>query len=228
MVFFLFLCFFCSLQKICYDKVKDARLAKLVWQLPCHILCSLVGLYVADQQAGMNMLVSNYDSDPLNSYAFYYAYWMAVVIEFVISSKDVDSKMMAFHHIATMAALVSSDYLGLRQIGLHVLLLHDSSDVWIMTLKLCFKLKMRDDLQILIYCLCMFVWIYTRIYLFSYQLCYNLIFYHSGATHLVPTAMLYFLAGCNLVWTYMLLKLPFSKSVVETYENIPAPKINRM
>ncbi len=217
LLFAFFLATFCSMQSVCYQHIEQKRLAKLIWQLPCHIVCTFVGLYFADKTSSDEMIYSGSFAHADVVYEFYYAYWTSVILEFVQSEKDVDCKMMALHHIATVIAIVSSDVLGYHRIGLHVLLLHDLSDVWIMILKLCFKLKVSENIQIVVYILCMFFWFYTRIYMFVYCLCYEVLFKFVQIA-LVPIAMLYLLAVCNLVWTYMLLRLPFVNNVVSNYE----------
>lgn len=225
-LFLLFLGFFGSIQQFTYNKIQDVRIAKLVWQFPCHLLCALVGLIVADKECDLSMTIANFNPITLRPYCFYYAYWTAVLIDFYKHRylKEIDHNMMLFHHIATLVAIFSSDYLGFRQIGLHVLMLHDCSDVWIMLLKLFFKFKVREPGMIWVYIMTMYVWLYTRVYSFVYCLCYCLILpvflkeYKVRPLDTVPSAMLFFLALCNLVWTGMLLKLPFSKNIVANHE----------
>ncbi len=224
-LFLLFLGFFGSIQHITYSFIKDVRVAKLVWQLPCHILCATTGLIVAKKT--IDNTDANFDPITLRPYCFYYAYWIAVLIDFYKHRylKDIDHNMMLFHHIATLIAIVSSDLLGFREIGLHVLMLHDNSDIWIMLLKLFFKFNVSEPGMIWVYIMTMYIWLYTRVYCFVYCLCYIVIlpiFLTDFATRpldSLPVLMLFVLAGCNLIWTFMLLKLPFSKNIVSKHEN---------
>ncbi len=215
---------FTSIQEVCYDKIKDIRLAKLVWQLPCHVLCAITGLVVANSCADVTMLTPDFDSSTLRPYCFYYAYWASVCYDFIKqrSLKDIDHNMMLLHHIATIIALLSSDYLGYRRIGLFVLVLHDCSDVWIMLLKLFYKLKASEPGMIWVFTMTSIIWIYTRIYHFIYLLCYCTIFpvlWIKPISDLIPATMLLILAICNLIWTCMIFKLPFSKkNVTANYE----------
>jgi len=223
-LFLIFFGLFSSIQTISYHKIKDTRLAKLVWQLPSHILCAIVGLILIEDLSVAQLSTPNFNPQMIKPYCFYYAYWFAVIVDFYKhrNLKDIDHNMMLFHHIATLFALLSSDYLGYKKVGLHVLMLHDCSDVWIMILKLFSKLKVSEAGMIWAYLMTMFVWLYTRVYLFVYILCFCKLVTHlqtnPGPYDLIPSSMLFVLCICNLVWTFMLLKLPFSKKIVETYE----------
>ncbi len=223
-LFFIFMGLFSSIQIICYKNIQDTRLAKLVWQLPCHILCAITGLVASSSDDVNSFTISDFNSISLRPYCFYYAYWFIVCFDFYKNRnlKDIDHNMMLFHHTATLIAIFSSDYLGYRKIGLYILMLHDCSDVWIMILKLFFKLKVSEAGMIWAYLMTVAIWIYTRVYLFVYILCYSTIWPYLLANpkpyDLIPSGMLFVLCICNLIWTIKLLKLPFSKKVVETYE----------
>ena len=237
--FVIFTVFFISLQKCCYQKIADPKLAKLVWQMPVHVLCSIVGLLIADKVPSMKLTIStnnninDHDDKTSEAYCFFYAYWVSTCFDFFYTQKkrklkDVDSTMMRNHHITTLTALLFSDYLGYRQMGLFVLYLHDWSDVWIMFLKVAYKLKFQEKIQKGIYAMCICVWIYTRLHVFCYQLCYCLLFgkliteYRQRPFEIIPVLALYVLGVCNLLWTFMLLKLCMKKTqqaTITSYES---------
>lgn len=215
-------------------KYFEPRRAKLVWQFPCHIVCTVVGLWTQwqywpiDKFGNVNYQYVYYPNREevhfILPYTFFYAYWIAVVVDFIRSPRDRDFGMMCLHHLATFLALLSSDVLGYRAIGLYVLLLHDSSDIFIMLLKLVAKFECSSNVIASCYLVCMIVWIVTRMYLFVGKLCFQEIvpymLQHSiWDCSIVPCVALLILAICNLAWTMMLLQLPFhQKRLVQYYE----------
>ena len=69
--------------------------------------------------------------------------------------RDKDFTIMSFHHLATMFAIITSDFLGYRTIGFFVLWLHDFSDIFIMSLKITAKLNCPRSIVGTIYIACM-------------------------------------------------------------------------
>ncbi len=135
---------------------------------------------------------------------------------------------MILHHIVTLIAIISSDLLGYRDVGLHVLLLHDASDIFIMGLKLLVKIlslknvKRSQDYIIVMYLVTLSIWIYLRLYKFVYKLCLELILPPFVTEPFwdwrrIPSIMLFILGGCNLFWTKLMIQLMFQKSLT-SYE----------
>jgi len=213
-----------------YNYIPDKRIAKLIWQLPCHILCTSYGLLHANLNANESMMIAKPDATHFNiCYAFYYGYWLSVVYDFIKNRalKDQDFKIMICHHVATFIALISSDWLGFRDVGLHVLLLHDASDIFIMLLKLVVKYKLSETYVIFMYSICLFTWIYFRLWKFVWKLCSHLIWqklimepFWDGKA--IPCIALFTLCGCNLLWTKMLLQLMLKRKLasyeIQSYE----------
>ncbi len=216
--FIVFLTLFAITQKTCYNCF-EPRYAKLIWQFPCHIACSAFGLLHAKYNADMSMALPNQNTNTSYAYCFFYAYWFVVIYDFVkyYKLKDVDFKMMILHHLVTVIALLSSDFLGYRDIGLHVLLLHDISDVFVMLLKLCAKFNRHVYIINTAYAICMIVWIYTRLYLFTYKLNYLLILPIITRHNLIPAFALFVLSACHIVWTKLLICISLKTSSYEQH-----------
>lgn len=227
---------FLTFQELIYKLIQDPRKAKLIWQFPCHLLCTWYGwLYMSDDFDDL-VEADVYETYLMKPYAFFFAYWVATCYDFAVSrEKEIDWTTMFIHHIATMGALLSSDFLGYRKIGMLVLILHDWSDVWIMSLKLLNKYKQQIAYSHIwikvMYILTMINWMYTRIYWFVYFVCCTviipalyLIIELQEWVHSIPCIALLTLACCNILWTIYLLKIPFKKDVVADYENIKYDK----
>lgn len=224
----------------------DERQFKLIWQFPCHVLCTFIGIVTHWQNWPATIYGEcdyKYMSTPdvtdvcsRAAYAFFYAYWCAVLAEYLHEKNhDRDFYMMGIHHATTFLALLTSDAFGYRAIGLYVLFLHDTSDIFVMLLKICYKFHGRNEPMLrCAYIMCIIVWLYTRVYLFAFKLCAISVFnyvieqqaWHSKEC--IPCIALFILAACNLIWTGMLFKLPFknSKEVCDEYEAIVAQKRN--
>lgn len=206
-----------------YKWVPDRRLAKLVWQLPCHLVCTSYGLLHAEMHANENMMIAKPNDTHLHmSYAFYYGYWLSVVYDFVKNwdLKDKDHMIMIFHHISTFIALISSDWLGYRDVGLHVLLLHDGSDIFIMLLKILVKCSVGNVYVYIAYAICLCVWIYLRLWKFVWKLCIHLMWKYFimdpfFSWKAIPAIALYTLSFFNLVWTKMLVHLMCKRKLIE-------------
>jgi TLC domain len=234
--FLISLSWFLSWRFLCYDFMRDESKAKLVWQFPCHIICTLFGWWnFSDLILNPNMVEDDRNGfkcygDTLFGYAFYCAYWTVVFIDFMLQKhKDLDHKLMKRHHIATFFALFTSDLFGFRRFGINVLFLHDISDIFIMLLKLVHKFRFNETLVSIVYVICMMFWIWARICMFSIYICFYIIVPEiqirlQRGQHIIyatPYIFLLCLVACNCYWTYILLSLSCKKSseVVKSYEN---------
>ncbi len=221
---------FMTLRTASYHFHEEPKWAKLLWQLPSHVLCTSVGYwcYVNFVRDEFDETILVPDKNILSSeYAFFWGFWLTVVIDFYVDrfSRDKDRLIMLCHHIATFCALISSDLLGLRRIGLYVLVLHDCSDILIMGLKIAYRSHVDTVYLTSIYLMALLTWLCTRIWLFGeLYLCYILPIFYVEVKHnlfyTLPVLALTILFVCNIMWTRMIIGygLRSTHDVVQDYE----------
>lgn len=149
--------------------------------------------------------------------------WCFVVCEFIASAnRENDHVMMAVHHFVTLFALICSNTYGYRASGLYILMLHNIVDVPFHILKLSSKLKCSNFVIYSLYILTVIVWMTCKIYLYVYDLCWLIIIPkmmdptdHMPFAGYITCLTLLILAICHLIWTYMLLRIPFKTSMQE-------------
>ncbi len=196
---------------------EDPKWAKLIWQLPCHVVCTMVGwqYYVDNVKDHFDVILVPDNECLSEAYAFFFGYWTTVVIDFYRDtfSRDRDKNMMLLHHCATFLAMASSDVFGFRRIGVYILLLHDFSDIFIMTLKISFSRHIDMIYMTSVYLVTLMAWVFTRIILFGELYVYHVLpAFHEkvivgekNVLYILPVIALTILLSCNLLWTKMLL-----------------------
>lgn len=237
-LFIFWLMFFQTIRAFGYFAAKgDERKAKLIWPFYCHNICTCYGIMFTPASLALNwhqdtLLVPLLFHELQNHYAFYMAYWCIVFYDFVSQkTKDADHDIMAIHHIGTFLALITSDTFGFRLIGLNILLLHDFSDIFIMSMKLAHKLEYPFWMQTVSYLACLVTWVYTRLLLFAVVLfgmhvlpCYyDFLTVVQGVTftkiiYTFPVLALAILVICHICWTFMILAVPFRDDPTKHYE----------
>lgn len=152
-------------------------------------------------------------------YKYMIATWTSILVEHVTGdSSDKDRHVMTAHHMLTLIALIISDVFHHRTIGLYVMMLHDVSDVFIMTLKIIVKSHMFSATTITVTYLVTFtVWLYTRVYLFVGRLVIvDLLINHPkedlslGAC--TAFGCLVLLSFAQMYWTVLIARLAFKNN----------------
>ncbi len=189
-IFLLSLMTFGILRRSAYKYHVDSKWAQSLWQFPSHIICTFVGLYFYNHEVKNQFhLLFVPDHDCLSgAYAFFFAFWATNILDYYQGTfaDDRDRKVMILHHLATPLALISSDLFGLRRIGLYILLLHDTSDIFIAFMKIAYRRNTSETILTPIYVANLLVWCFTRLYCFGeLYLCYvGNIFSHQIGTPL--------------------------------------------
>lgn len=219
------------------------KLMRMCWFLPIHMFSSIADYLaiVGSPTTASDAMRVSYDvtsaggntceDHKLSSlYAATAGVWCAVILEFIYTfeHQDSDRMLMSVHHVATTLLLGLSWYTGHCLVGAHVLWWHDASDVLIMTLKIVAKIHL-DRVVPIVYVACMAMWMYSRMYMFIWNILVVGLWstrrelYSAPWTDLVLVALLGVLACAHLAWTHMLLKLPFKPRTkwAKEYEGTP-------
>lgn len=214
---------------------KTQRRRRKWWFMATHLVSTVADTVAITGQDDMmdlynrlgSLIIDDRDIDTcaLAPYQALYSYaqgtWLMVVFEYVISPhRDKDHAIMIVHHGATLALIFLSWIAGHCRVGAVVMLLHDSSDILVMGLKLAASLyPRRKNLHAVVYVSCMIVWFYTRLYLFgavmvgtTWYKVMNSIELKPETIEIVLLSLLSILVVAHCIWTVMLLKLPFRKS----------------
>ena len=124
---------------------------------------------------------------------------------------------MILHHVLTVALMMVSYSIRAFMFGYSVLITHEISDMFMYLTRLVRELKQAKTLLPICYVCLLFVWIYTRSYVFTAEVLYPLV------THVVfefdvvrymfyiCVAGLLILGILNTYWTLLVLKMGFSK-----------------
>lgn len=217
-------CFFFIIRVSVEYLEPDRNKSKVLWPLPCHIICTLQGWRMGSQWFLIdNILVPERDGQMM--YAFYYAYWTNVIIDFALqSTKNKDYHFLCIHHIATWCAMLMSDLIDRRIVGWNVLFLHDVSDIGISSLKISVKYQFPRNAVKIIYMLTMIVWIVTRLMMYGIVICVQAILVEWERVHKFTAIdsgcviTLWTLLTLNCLWTKMLIDIGLREDAEEIYE----------
>ncbi len=212
------ICFLCSVQCILYDLFcDDPKWLEMSQHLAGAVICTCVHLlYIEDVLESDFLIPSAKFKIP---YVLFYFYWVSSILQFIfLYERSKDTHVFAVHHVVTLSALLASDLLEGRALGLYILFLHDVSDIFIATGKILFKL----DHWLTSYASapCLIIWIWTRVYLFGFKLVFCLLIPTWIAEYIQfrYTAFQIYTSGfallcmivltlCHLWWTSILLKI---------------------
>ena len=145
-----------------------------LWKTIVHMGVTTMGcLMVYNYDYSKDMFMEPMLDDwVLNSfYGIQTAAWLYTLYEHgIVLYKRSDYVKMYFHHIVTLLLILGSFHIGARQIGLYVMILHDSSDIIVDLLKLSNYLGLDSSIGIYMvetmFGLNFLTWNYTRLYLF--------------------------------------------------------------
>ncbi|XP_069111915.1 ceramide synthase 5-like [Argopecten irradians] len=145
-------------------------------------------------------------------------YWSLVF--FVLSDhRRKDSNQMFLHHVVTIALIYFSFASNMIRIGMLVIVVHDSVDLWMAGAKMANYLK-KETLTDTLFGIFFIIWLYTRLYLYPYKVVWSAsiesLQYNNfwGAWWLL-NGLLWILQVLHIIWTVMILRIFVNKFVGE-------------
>jgi len=141
------------------------------------------------------------------------AYYIYSLFALYIEPHQKDFSQMLIHHIATVALILFSFYVGFFRVGIAVLLVHDISDPLLQIGKLffyCGKQAVAD----IIFALFAVVFVLSRIVIYPYYLLYTTYFESKHFLEYVPfhrefNGFLFLLFILHLIWSATIIKMVY-------------------
>jgi len=141
------------------------------------------------------------------------AYYIYSLFALYIEPHQKDFSQMLIHHIATVALILFSFYVGFFRVGIPVLLVHDVSDPLLQIGKLFFY-SGKQTVADIIFALFAVVFILSRIVIYPYYLLYTTYFESKQFLEYVPfhrefNGFLFLLFILHLIWSATIIKMVY-------------------
>jgi hypothetical protein len=132
-----------------------------------------------------------------------------------------DFRMMLVHHICTISLIIFSYLCNYSNLGSVIMFLHDFGDIFVYIARVFLNTRAPEYTKISSGILLLFVWIYTRIYVFRgiiYDIYLGFSMNYNWAIINI-LAFLCFLYVLHCYWVYLIFKKICAALFIKTYED---------
>ncbi|XP_033762714.1 ceramide synthase 5-like [Pecten maximus] len=148
-------------------------------------------------------------------YTIELAFYWNLVFMVLSDHKRKDSNQMFLHHVVTISLIYFSFASNMIRIGMLVLVVHDSVDLWMAGAKMANYLK-KETLTDTMFGVFFIVWLYTRLYVYPFRVVWSASIQSLHYNPIWPAywllnGLLWVLQVLHIIWTVMILRIFVNK-----------------